>query len=190
MSSCNHLQWIQTACSNARLTALQTALTALFPGLPRWAGTRKVKPIRKRAVKRVCVCVYAWVLIKVLRIDTSAWSSKQSDTQYLKDRIHGQVVLNQSNAHLRGRQNHQGQRNLILDGGSKFPHRRHVLDNWNLSLNQVAPRGQRDYIPPTAVDSSLIQKSRRIYICERVRSTHISGGQQWLKMQAASVSTA
>jgi len=32
------------------LTHIHTRLTALFPGLPRWAGTRKVKPI--------------WILVK------------------------------------------------------------------------------------------------------------------------------
>ena len=37
---------LQFCCDNKRFTHTDTRLTALFPGLHGWAGTRKVKPIR------------------------------------------------------------------------------------------------------------------------------------------------
>ena len=39
------MQTFQTRHSFLLITHTHTHLTALFPGLPRWAGTRKVKPI-------------------------------------------------------------------------------------------------------------------------------------------------
>ena len=35
----------QVCCGNLWSVTTHTHLTALFPGLPRWAGTRKIKPI-------------------------------------------------------------------------------------------------------------------------------------------------
>ena len=46
------------------LTVSYTHLTALFPGLPRWAGTRKVKPIwillKQETVSLQCFDAVGW----------------------------------------------------------------------------------------------------------------------------------
>ena len=41
----NEIQWIHTHTHARTHAHTHTRLTALWPGLPRWAGTRKVKPI-------------------------------------------------------------------------------------------------------------------------------------------------
>ena len=59
LSACVHacvwVQWMNECCSNTH-----TRLTALFPGLPRWAGTRKIKPI--------------WILLKQETVSGISWA--------------------------------------------------------------------------------------------------------------------
>ena len=40
-----HVYWVHTGCIVMAMIHTHNRLTALFPGLPGWAGTRKVKPI-------------------------------------------------------------------------------------------------------------------------------------------------
>ena len=52
---------MKASCYLSYTTHTHTRLTALFPGLPRWAGTRKVKPI--------------WILLKQETVSGSGISS-------------------------------------------------------------------------------------------------------------------
>jgi len=60
-------RWMDIARVHARThthTHTHTRLMALFPGLPRWAGTRKVKPI--------------WILLKQETVSGISWATCKS----------------------------------------------------------------------------------------------------------------
>jgi len=58
---------------NLTHTHTHTRLTALFPGLPRWAGTRKAKPIRILLKQEtVSGSGFSWAICTSLQIDKHA----------------------------------------------------------------------------------------------------------------------
>jgi len=58
------------------LTHTHTRLTALFPGLPRWAGTRKVKPIWiLRKQETVSGSGISWAICKCILLQTDNHAS-------------------------------------------------------------------------------------------------------------------
>ena len=81
---------------------IHTHLTALFPGLPRWAGTRKVQEaqlsLRDHAMRRVnwnlanCHATVQKLLIRQVLTKSMVWSWRFSRRQCVIDNVHSTMT--------------------------------------------------------------------------------------------------
>ena len=86
------IPWILPCTDIITHTHTHTCLTALFPGLPRWAGTRKVKPI--------------WILLKQETVCKFAPRSRQITTPAPHHSFFtGWMPRDQPNSRFHGRDN-------------------------------------------------------------------------------------